>query len=205
VIIADAMPHDGWMTIGGLALFSIGWMLTLVPLGKALLVGRVGSRIAAAHGIAWVGLIASAIWITRLSTNGAKDVLFIMALLVSIGAVEGAVLWFGHALIKARDRASEKPAIEPRPKAQRPLESSPAPTESSSGPGLFTMAIAVGAARLFHTEKHHNHRGQQRDSRRARRGVKNPDSAHRRWFHRLYHRHHPSCSGQRHADDEGRS
>lgn len=130
------------MAIGVLALFSIAWMLTLVPFATALLNGRITPRIVAAHAIAWAGLVASAIWLTGFSTNSAKDLVFIIALLAGVGATQAAILWF-NALIKARERALARAAIEPRQSVQGKIGSSPAPTKSSSGPGLIPTLIAV--------------------------------------------------------------
>src|SRR4051794_11785475 len=125
--IADSMPNTGWWAIGVFALFSILWMLTLVPFARAIFGRKPVRNVAAAHAFAWIGLLTSGCRLGSFSRTPMHDIAFVSALLGGILVIESAIIWFGLALLKKQERRSSAKRMGSTKQTQDPQ---PCPEDS---------------------------------------------------------------------------
>jgi hypothetical protein len=152
-------PSGLWTAVGALAVFSVAWMLSLVPFARAVLGlsrrARAGLRLrSATHGLAWCGVAVSIGWLMFSGgTNRTNNILVGGIFLVGIPAAEAGLLWFGRALQRNQDRAAVMPApsvpVAPPPTFKRARHAEPAPAarprtaSAGSWLGWLPMLVAV--------------------------------------------------------------
>ena len=141
-------PHGLWIALGVFGLSSIAWMLTLVPLGKAILRGARNPFWTRLHALAWTGLVAGGFWLCSSSVKPAHDLVVIFVILSAVGAIELAILAFGRALQKAQEKTPTEPVVRPALSVNQVADTpgssqSPQSTSPARGIGLFPVVIGV--------------------------------------------------------------
>lgn len=104
-------PPQLWIAVGGVAIFSIAWMLTLVPFARAVLgrTPRAHAKVrvkSVVHGLACGGLAGCIAWLVSQGTaaHALENYLLAAAFLFGLPIAESALLWFGRSLRKTQAR-----------------------------------------------------------------------------------------------------